>query len=365
VYIPYFIDKGYFGGLILSYDNRKLTLEKNKVYTTSIILVLLYMAIASVVVFIFISRILTQPVQELTRLMTKLKEGELNQWFQIKNMDEIGEMGKSVNDLVLTLQETFSNIKKTMAVTETNNKNKLVLNNSKVSIKEFMEGLGKAEYELRLLYRKLIDTIEDERKKLAVDLHDDIGQSLTVLQMDINLIEKSISEDDPQQKKMCQEAMQKTRDLARKIRATCSRLRPEILEDMGLVPTIQTQLDELKNRNKIITSDFSTNFTDKRLKPQIELTLYRVVQEAINNILKHSKAKYVSISLFSKDDKILLNIDDDGVGFDQNERGLPQGSKTIGIGLPSIIERVSGLNGTIDIISSKGNGTRILIELPA
>jgi signal transduction histidine kinase len=364
VFVPYVFDGTYFGGIVLSYDITELRQAKFRIFLISGALVITFMLSASLFVYSFIGRVLTRPVRELTRMMANLADGKLNQWYQIESMDEIGEMGKSVNDLVLSLQSTFSDIRSAVASREKEGPQRQTATERSLNLPRLIDGIRRAEFELRLLSRKLIDTIEQERHKLAADLHDDVGQSLTTLQFDLSLIEQSLGENDEEQKMLCREAKEKTKELARIIRATCSRLRPDLLSEMGLASAIRSRVNQLNQQGAEPRIEFATNASEKRLDAQMELALYRVFQEALNNVKKHAHAKQVHVTLSLDPFRVSLDIQDDGVGFEQQDRQVSEDPPARGVGLLIMKERVAALNGELRVESRREQGTRITAILP-
>lgn len=349
LFIPYHLEGTYLGGLVFSYDTSRLNAARWRTYKTAGLLVAVYMVFAAILVYLFVNRVLTRPVRELTSMMKKMAGGEYNQWFNIRNMDEIGQMGKSVNELIASLQKTYSEIREGISGEESD----LVSNE-----------IERARTELRVLSRKLIHTIEEERKKIAVDLHDEVGKTLTILQCELGIIEQALESSGEEDREHCQNAIHETRKLAAVIRSTCSRLRPDLLDDLGLTSAIQNQLDNINKNIKALELNFSHNVSDVRLGPEIELTLYRVFQEAMNNVIKHSNADEVTITLMLQKDHVVMKIEDNGCGFQQDERGLPRNAETEGIGLLSMKERVYSINGKISIVSGRRKGTGITVELP-
>ena len=363
VVVPYLFEEEYHGALILSYGDTTLKRAILYAFAVSAVLVPIYMVVISAIVYLFITRVLTRPLRKISHLMTQLAAGELDQWYEIDRLDEIGEVGESVNDLVISLKSTFSRIKGALTADTQQDASTMLLLEKPNDVLTLVDGLGRAEFELRRLSRKLIDTIEDERKRVAFDLHDSIGQVLTTLQFDITLIENSIPATDKPQKQLCSDALNKTRELGRVIRATCARLRPTVLDDMGLLPAIRSQLEQFHGDERLAIS-FSAVGNERRLNPKTELTLYRVVQESFNNILKHSFAKCATISLRFEDTKVSLTVEDDGIGFAPNTDLHEDNLNSGGIGLLSMKERVVSQGGDFSIYSERHRGTKISAWLP-
>lgn len=224
--------------------------------------------------------------------------------------------------------------------------------------------IRQAEEEVHQFSRKLITAIEEERKNLAVDLHDEFGQNLTTLQIDIKLIEQALPTEFEEQRARCNKIMDRINSLADSVRYTSSRLRPELLDHLGLKMTIQSHVDEYNSRNTGFKIDFVASGVEKRLGLATELALYRVFQEALNNAVKHSQADAVTIRLTCDHKNAILVIKDNGVGFEAEENILSKSPLIGGIGILSMKERVAMLKGNIAIHSKPGKGTIIRIELP-
>ena len=222
----------------------------------------------------------------------------------------------------------------------------------------------RAEEEIRHLSQQLIKATEEERKKLAQDLHDELGQALTALHFGMEAMHDSLPEELKAQKASCDELIGQVEKLGDTIRDLSSELRPDMLDDLGLVPTLEWYIKDFVKRIGGLQIDFQTIGVKKRPEAEIEIVLYRFLQEALNNIARHAKAKHVSVLLTYSHPKLIFTIKDDGVGFDQTEPMVPSGAKRQPIGLLGMRERVVSVGGSIDIRSSGGEGTVIRAELP-
>jgi PAS domain S-box-containing protein len=221
-----------------------------------------------------------------------------------------------------------------------------------------------AEEEIRHLSQQLIRATEEERKKLARDLHDELGQALTALHFSMEAMHDSLPEELKAQKAGCDELIGQVEKLGDTIRDLSSELRPDMLDDLGLVPTLEWYIKDFVKRIGGLQIDFQTIGVKKRPEAEIEIVLYRFLQEALNNIARHAKAKHVSVLLTYSHPKLIFTIKDDGVGFDQAEPVVPSGAKRQPIGLLGMRERLVSVGGSIDIRSSGGKGTVIRAELP-
>ena len=207
----------------------------------------------------------------------------------------------------------------------------------------------------------IIEAQEEERLRLAGDLHDGLGQMLTGIRYFIenNLTDKC-NGNNMNQKNI--EQLQIQIDTAiKETKSIAHNIIPMLLKDFGLVIAVKKLVTQINSNNNFNIKINEFNF-ESRLDSRIEKILYRVCQEALNNILKHSHAKNVDIQLIKHDHSVVLLIDDDGVGFELEKVDLK--SNFSGIGLISMKERVSALNGVFSIISEKNKGTEILIEIP-
>ena len=205
---------------------------------------------------------------------------------------------------------------------------------------------------------QIVEAQEEERKRIAKDIHDGIGQMLTALKFNVESINYEA-------KDTFEEKLNKLKlllsDLIKEVRAVTFNLTPPELRDYGIVPTIGKLVDQLsKLTGKNIYFENRTNFNG-RFDSLVETNLYRVVQEAVNNALKYADSNYILITLSHSSDKLSIVIDDDGKGFDTNH--IEDTEKESGLGLFFMRERISYINGRIFINSESGKGTRITINV--
>jgi signal transduction histidine kinase len=210
------------------------------------------------------------------------------------------------------------------------------------------------------LVRLLVRTQEDERRRIARDLHDQMGQQLTALRLKLETLKISAGkgEDSSAQVEQIQAI---ARQIESDIDFLAWELRPAALDDIGLVATLAGYI---KNWSKHfnIPADFHSNGLDnQRLFPEVENNLYRIAQEALNNVYKHAQATRVDVMLERRDHHAVLIIEDDGVGFLPSE--TPDASQ--GIGLVGMRERAAILGGTLEIESAPGTGTTLFVRVPA
>ncbi len=221
----------------------------------------------------------------------------------------------------------------------------------------------RAEEQIRHLSRQLINVIEEERKRLARDLHDEFGQSLTTLHFGIEALCNSLPEEVWDLRAKCDEAITLIQELGEDIRNISSELRPGMLDHLGLVPTLKWYIADFAKRMEGLQIDFRAIGVKKRPDPEIEIVLYRILQEALNNVAKHSQAKRVTVLLTYSHPRLIFTIEDDGIGFEIEAMESLEGGKRA-IGLIGMRERVGSVGGTIDIRSRRQEGTMIRVELP-
>lgn len=223
--------------------------------------------------------------------------------------------------------------------------------------------IKQAEARIRKLSRSLIDGIEDERKSLASDLHDEFGQALTTLKFEMERLQNKIPDPPGELSQMCERIIGRVGSMAENIRKTTSRLRPDLLDHLGLVPTMEWYIEDLKKHRAQMKINFQAMGFKKRLTPDVEITLYRIFQEAVNNILKHSNADEMDIRLICSHPKVVFSCRDNGKGLQMTESGFPK-DDTMGIGLLTMKERTDALNGIFILKSAPGKGTNVRVELP-
>lgn len=198
----------------------------------------------------------------------------------------------------------------------------------------------------------------NERKRIGEELHDGLGQILSVLKLTLTSLEKKLLPDQLKQQELVENAVSLTDNAFGELRNISHNLAPIFLQEKGLVASIRNLLEPLQESKK-----FKVNMEFSEISNQIdnftELTIYRVVQEAVNNILVHSGAKEINFQLLENDEELILMIEDDGVGFDINENKDKKG-----IGLNNIHSRIENIGGNVHIDTALSRGTIITIIIP-
>ena len=229
--------------------------------------------------------------------------------------------------------------------------------------KESEAELKTHESNLQRLSSQLINTQEAERGRLSRELHDEIGQALTAIKINLETLKREIPKDStPVTQECLAETDTLTDNILDQIHQISLDLRPSILDDLGLVPTLNWYVKRFAQRMNIRV-EFAPPGLKQRLDPELETVIYRIVQEALTNVAKHADARKVRLSLEQGEALVSVTIEDDGKGFDPEAVGqkTPENS---GAGLLGIRERIMLLGGTSEIQSGTDRGTRITLRLP-
>lgn len=222
----------------------------------------------------------------------------------------------------------------------------------------------RAEQAIRYLSQQLIRAAEEERRRIARDLHDELGQALTGLHYSMEAMHKALPEEMKSHRAACIGLIRQVEGLGDTIRELASELRPDMLDDLGLVPTLEWYIKDFVDRVGRIKIDFQAIGIRKRPEPEIEIVLYRFLQEALTNIAKHARAQHVIVRLTYSHPNLIFSIKDDGIGFNPLEATATPGAKKQPIGLLGMRERIISVGGTLDIHSGEGKGTIIRAEIP-
>lgn len=211
--------------------------------------------------------------------------------------------------------------------------------------------------------KKILETQEMERQRIARELHDSIVQSLTSIVHKIEFCTKLMDMDTIRCELELQTMSKMVKKIIEDMRQVIYDLRPMSLDDIGLSITLQHEIDKLQNMGKVLI-DYNTKGTIIDLPPLTSLTILRIVQEACNNTVKHAGATQMKIQVLYETNKIELKVEDNGCGFDVNSiKHLPR-SNGSGFGISMMKERVYLLSGKINIKSVVGEGTIIRVEIP-
>lgn len=212
--------------------------------------------------------------------------------------------------------------------------------------------------QVRNVTRKLVEAQEAERRRVARELHDETGQLLSSLMLGFRLLEREASNPDAVVGH-ARELKQLAETIQEGLHRLASDLRPAALDHVGLVPALGQLSAKFSGMGELVVRLETLGFEGVRLSPDVEIALYRIAQEALTNVVRHSGARAVSVVLERRDKGIILVVEDDGHGFD-----LEAASRSSRLGLPGIRERAEMLGGTLLVESSPSSGTTLVVEIP-
>lgn len=272
----------------------------------------------------FLTWILTRPIYDLVTATQAVAQGDFSQRVPRWADDEIGDLALAFNSMT--------------------------------------ESLAQAEVErsereqLRSQYvNNVISAQEEERKRIARELHDSTGQSLTSLLVGLHNLRDCDDDELPHRIEDLRHIVSGTLD---EVRQMAWQLRPSALDDLGLVSALQRYIDDYQQRFNIQV-DFVTRDVGERLPVEIETIIYRVIQEALTNIARHAQATTASVMIDRRQDRIRIIVEDNGIGMDASVPG-----KRKSLGLQGIRERAALFNGSLTIETEPGQGTSLFVEIP-
>jgi signal transduction histidine kinase len=279
-----------------------------------------------------------RPIQDLTQAALRMAHGDLETPVGTRAQDEVGGLARSLESMRQQLRSAYEQLAAANRVLE-------------AQVRERTEQLSR-------LLEKIISAQEDERARLARELHDETAQTLGALTIALDRARDELNGRDPRTAELVVDARSMAAGLLEATRRIILDLRPQALDDLGLAPAIrwyaESHLDE-QGINAVVDVDRTVG----RLPRHVEVSVFRVVQEATNNIVKHAHARRARIRLVCRDRMAKVIIGDDGRGFDTTST-LPIRS----VGLAGMQERIRLLNGCMRIRSQPGRGTTIAVQIP-
>lgn len=221
--------------------------------------------------------------------------------------------------------------------------------------------LQQSKNRLKSLSAKLLTAHEEERKRIASDLHDGIGQSISAIKFSLeNLISTHAHIDDALRKRNNLLALvERLQETTEEVRNICMGLRPSMLDDLGLIPTLHWFCRKYQETFHNITLSVNIDIEEEHVHDTRKLVIFRIIQEALNNVTKHAAADMVSVHLSIRENSLLLSVEDNGIGFTADNQQIIKG-----FGLGSMRERASLSDGLLEIDSRIGKGTTVRAEWP-
>ncbi len=309
--------------------------SSERVFVRNIILLGFFAVMAVLMVWWASDVLVLRRINTIVEASRKLAKGDLTTRIEpIHGGDELSHLARVFNDMATALELR------------------------EVREQEAKEALRRSREQLRDLASYLQDVREQERTRIAREIHDDFGQSLTILKMDLSWLKKHIIQDQPQvQNKI--DSMFKVIDASlQTLHTVSSELRPVILDDFGLESAIEWQVEEFQNRTGV-RCRVDSSVVDLDLTKEQSTAIFRIFQETLTNIMRHSGATDVDVRLEMNEDVLILEVADNGRGITKAEI-----SNSRSFGLLGIRERLYPWNGQVDFIGHPNKGTRVIVRVP-
>ena len=220
------------------------------------------------------------------------------------------------------------------------------------------EELKESREQLRNLSRHINAAREEERTRISREIHDELGQKLTVLKMSVSRLRQALPREPEALRSSASAILESIDGLLRTVRDLSTELRPVVLDHLGLVEAIKWQARQFESRTGIACG-IRSRLDGVAVDPNRSTDLFRVVQEALTNVVRHARATRVQIQLLREAGDLLLEVSDNGQGIQQED-----GSRQASLGLLGIRERIQALGGTVEISSTSGSGTRLRVRIP-
>jgi len=310
--------------------------------------------VALLVTWWLITRQILEPIRALDEASAQFAAGNLDVALPDGGIDEVARLTANLEQMRVRLDATLEDHRRwNEALGEMVEERTREL----ASLYEQLEG---REAMCKRLLGKVLTGQEEERTRLARELHDTIGQSLTAIIMTTTAVENSLPADYVSGKDKLAGVRSMAVQTLRDLRGLIFDLRPEVLDDLGLGLALHSQVKKYLEPAGVKVNLRAVGLKDQ-LPAEVETAVFRVVQEAITNIARHAQASEASISLTKKDDRLIVRVEDDGVGFDPDQVLQKQQHAW---GLRGMEERVTLLGGKFYVGSRPGNGTLVLAEVP-
>ena len=295
--------------------------------TESYLWTIAFCSVSGMGLALILTHLLLRPIRHMVRATKKISQGEFKTRVKVYNLDEVGELAASFNQMAAALER-------------------------------YRRKIREKESARVALIDQIVSTQEDERKKIARELHDQLGQCLSAVIVNIRSLstEYNFSED------LSHKIESQVGEVVDEVHRLAWDLRPSILDDYGLDPSLARYTQETAMRYNVPIDYQSTFPKSVRLPDRIEANIYRLAQEAIINAVRHSRAERISVVLLKQNDEVTLVVEDNGMGFNVKSV-LQEGHKTP-LGLIGMRERATLLSGQFMIESTPGEGTMIQARIP-
>ncbi|MEI6243727.1 MAG: ATP-binding protein [Acidobacteriota bacterium] len=299
---------------------------------------LMFTALLLTIMGVLMARTLTRsvvaPIRQLSRQAEGMRGGDLSSEIAVQGDHEIAVLAKTLDEARVRLSSTLSELQDFNETLEE-------------QVAQRTAVIAAQNEQRKVLLRKMLSATEDERRRLARELHDEIAQLLTVIQLSLH----SVKIDSPEMTQANQLLVKTQQEVHRIIHD----LRPSLLDDLGLAAAMRSFARDHMAQSKVqCTLEIEEGLPPQ---PEIETVVFRIFQELVTNVLRHAEAEQLSIQLFQRDGRFILDVEDDGRGFDAD-------LKTGRAGVTGMRERAALVNGTLTFDSEPGMGTHVVLEIP-
>lgn len=321
--------------------------EAMVVLTGQMMLTTLAVSLVGVLAALFLTWLITRPILNLVDVTQAVAQGDLSASATVWAEDEFGQLAAAFNAMIRDLARAREEL-------ESFNAELLRRNEELARLNAVV--LEKEAARTRLL-EKIIAAQEEERRRIARELHDDTSQSLTSLKLGLRLLER------PQERAELLQRLATMREVVDQtleaLHDLALDLRPSVLDDLGLVAALERYGRECQHRYHLPVTVQTRGFEGRRLPPALETALYRIAQEALTNVARHADARGAEVVLDYHQAEVRMVVEDDGAGFDPGLLG--DGRR---LGLYGMRERAELLGGVVSIEAAPGRGTSILVRVP-
>jgi signal transduction histidine kinase len=358
IYAPINVSEALLGTVLLGYSYKAVENEISQARYR-----ILYIGLGTIIIGAIISYLMATfislPIKKITARMEKVSKGDLATVLDIKRTDEIGDLVNSFNRMAADLRKHRTHLEvlveaRTAALTKSNEQ----LHQEIGERNRAQEELKQSQEQLRDLASHLQCIREEERTKIAREIHDELGQALTALKMDTHWLRTRLSGNQKLLVDKITSMSKLINTTVQAVRRISSELRPGLLDDFGLSAAIEWQAKEFCQRAGI-DCDIRSEPEDIILDQDRSIALFRIFQEALTNVARHAKATKVSIILNKNSETVILEVRDNGKGITDIHIGSAKS-----FGLMGIRERVYKLKGDLKISSAPDKGTIIHVTLP-
>lgn len=336
---PIVVERELLGWVMLGLDTAPTYAHLRDISVDGVMYTLAAMAAGAFAAWL-LARYMLRQLGHILEGVDRMRKNALDTPIPVTSRDEIGYVADALNRAMESLRR------------------------SREEIKREMQERHQAERRIHYLSRRLMDGSEEERKRIGHDLHDELGQSVTGFQFGLHSLQDLLPEDAAPARELCEKLVRYAEEMGETVSRIATNSWPVALEHLGLGPAAEAFAEECAMRHQKLSLSFKASLPEERLEPRLELACYRILQESLHNIIRHSGAKNADVSLKVVSGTVVLRIQDDGQGFDAQEVIGHWQEEFSGIGLIGMNERAVAHGGHLEVRSSPGKGSVVEAFLP-